>query len=211
MNSSSRCSLVSGSRYVTCCGCSRNRCSRSSSRARGEPKRFVHSASAVQRANWASTAASRFFACSLPRTRRRRHDGIEHDCADRRGMATQVFERHARAVRNADQVELRDAQRTAHVFEVGNVRAGRIGADVDVRPEFLQAGRPSVGAPRRRPRSRAVATPHRSASRALPAGSTRPVPRWSTSITCAGAGSRETRGRRPERLRAQTGPARRPA
>ena len=38
-----------------------------------------------------------------------------------------------------DQIELRDSQRTAHVFEVGNVRGGRIGANVDVRPEFLQA------------------------------------------------------------------------
>ena len=75
----------------------------------------------------------------------RRHDGIEHDRPDRRGVATQVFEPYARAVRNSDQVELRDSQRTAHVLEVGNVRAGRIGANVDVRPEFLQAvGRQSA-------------------------------------------------------------------
>ena len=71
---------------------------------------------------------------------RRRRDAVEHDAAHAVRMAAQVFERDARAVGAAPEVDLRVAERGAHRVEVGDPRGGRVLRGVDAaRGELLRA------------------------------------------------------------------------
>ena len=66
-----------------------------------------------------------------------RHHAVQHDGARVRRIAAQVFLRHARAVRNAEQVDLLHAERLAHRLEVGHAVARRVVARVGI--ELRQA------------------------------------------------------------------------
>ena len=77
-------------------------------------------------------------ACMLgAQDQRRRHDRIEHGRANAPGVATQVLERDARAVRHADEVDGLDAERRADRLEVRDIVARGVEARIGV-AEFTE-------------------------------------------------------------------------
>ncbi len=142
---SSRSASDSGSRKRIVCGCWRNSASSWSRRARGEPNCLLQAASAAQRAKCASSAASRLRAWSAPSASSGRHHAVEHNRASAVRVSPQVLERHARAVRDADEVDLLGTDRGPNRLEVEHRVAGGVEPRVGIQAGEATLGEPTAG------------------------------------------------------------------